>query len=40
MEAINSKVNIRICLAERGMDTLRAKYEPGMVGQTLRAWNI
>ena len=40
MEAVNSKVNIRICLAKIDMDTLRAKEEPVMVEQTLRAWNI
>ena len=37
MEAVNSKVNIRIRLAERDMDTLREKYGPVMVEQTLRA---
>ena len=40
MEAVNSKVHIRVGLADVDMDALRKKHGPVMVKQTLRAFNM
>ena len=37
MEAVNSKVDIRVGLLDVDMDTLREKHGPVKVEQTLRA---
>ena len=37
MEEVNSKLNIRVGLADVDMDALREKHGPVMVEQTLRA---
>ena len=39
MEAVNSKVHIRVDLADVDMDALREKHGLLMAEQTLRAWN-
>ena len=39
-EAANSKVHIRVDLANVDMDARREKQGPVMVEQTLRAWNM
>ena len=39
-EAVNSKVHVRVGLADVDMDARREKQGPAMVEQTLRAWNM
>ena len=40
MEAVNSKMYIRVGLADDDVDALRAKHGPVMIYQTLKAWSM
>ena len=40
MEAVNSKVHIRVDLTDVDIDTLRKNLGPAIVAQILRAWNM
>ena len=40
MEAVDSKVHIKVGLADLDIDALREKHGPVMEENTLRAWNM